>query len=66
MIGALLEALGLAGIFQPHDDRPTWRRPRRALRVVGTVLWIALVAALLWWADRMNGEMREFFARLGR
>lgn len=66
MIDALLEALGLGWIFRPHDERPTWRRPHPALRILGTVLWVALVAALLWWADRMNGEIVEFFARLGR
>jgi hypothetical protein len=30
------------------------------------LVWIAVVAVLLWWSGRLMAEVHEFFARLGR
>ena len=66
ILAALAEAVGLGWIFRPHDDRPPYRRRRPLLRAPGNLLWVAVVAGLLWWSNRMWDEIVEFFARGGR
>jgi hypothetical protein len=66
ILAALAEAVGLGWIFRPYDDRPSYKRPHRLLRAAGTLLWVAILAGLLWWSDRLMEEIREFFARGGR
>lgn|SRR5262249_38877640 len=55
-----------AWFFRPHDGRPPWRRPHRLLRVAGNLLWVAVVAGLLWWSNRLMEQFMEFVQRGGR
>ena len=66
ILAALAEAVGLGWIFRPHDDRPAYRKPHPLLRVAGNLLWVAIVAGLIWWSDRLMEEFRQFVARGGR
>jgi hypothetical protein len=66
IFAALAEAVGLGWIFRPHDDRPPYRKSHPLLRAAGSLLWVAIVAGLLWWSNRLMEEFGQFFARGGR
>jgi hypothetical protein len=65
LFAALAEAVSLGWIFRPHDARPTGS-PILWLRAAGNLLWVAIVAGLLWWSNRLMEEFGQFFARGGR